>query len=551
VNAARKNVRSLAYLTLSLGSLIAFAVSFVPGRGVSARQAAAVQLSKSAGTGQSVSMITADFDEDGVTDLVVGSALEKGGSIALMRGNHDAIAPQSHESWVSAGRRESVAPFFASNQTFRTSQRPDFLAAADLNGDGHLDIAYASKESAVLQVKAGNGKGSFLPQSSSITLPGAVTALASYRPEAPAFGEVLVAAYQTNESAHLAIVSYDGTGLRIAATYALPGAATSLVVANLDGDPVPDTAIVAGGHLLVLHGRNAIRGKGRLEPLPVDGIETVTAGQFLFDRHSQTQLAALTSDGDVEILAHQGFDPRPFTPGEVASMRHLAAGSQTLAQLAGVNARAPWTVVETNPQAGAHASGTNVPMLLRGRMSGSGGDDLVVLNIAQQQRVTISHAMGRSSSTAVSAPHVETKHLENGDSVVAAVAVRVNADGRSGLAVLKMGSPVPEFTVPSSGNTYYVNTTADNTGTTTDADDGTRCSQGAGEVCTLRDAVTFVNADAADNIDHDSCGNLPTDMAGGNEGLKQQCGDASGSSGARHHDWRHFGRRCDNRRRQS
>ena len=75
-----------------------------------------------------------------------------------------------------------------------------------------------------------------------------------------------------------------------------------------------------------------------------------------------------------------------------------------------------------------------------------------------------------------------------------------SADGRPGLAMLKKGSLTPEFTVPSVGNTYYVNTTADNTGTTTDTDGGTRCSKGSTEVCTLRDAVTFVNNDAADNF---------------------------------------------------
>ncbi len=58
----------------------------------------------------------------------------------------------------------------------------------------------------------------------------------------------------------------------------------------------------------------------------------------------------------------------------------------------------------------------------------------------------------------------------------------------------------PEITLPSSGNTFYVNTTADNTGTTTHPSDGIRCTQGSGEICTLRDAVTFVNNDASDNI---------------------------------------------------
>src|SRR5271168_98080 len=105
------------------------------------------------------------------------------------------------------------------------------------------------------------------------------------------------------------------------ATYALPAAPSMFAVENLDADFIPDTAIVAGGRLLILHGKGALMGKGKLEPLPVDGVLAVAAGDFLFDRRSGMQLSVVTSAGETMFLAHEGFDPRPYTPEEVAQAR--------------------------------------------------------------------------------------------------------------------------------------------------------------------------------------------------------------------------------------
>ena len=457
-----------------------------------------------------LSMVSGDFDEDGVADLVIGYGLDEGGSIALLRGNRDAIAPQSQASWLAAGRHEDADPFLQPSKTVSLKTAPSLMASADVNGDGHLDVVYATKGSGQLQVMLGTGHGTFLPQTVSITVPGGITALASYRPGAPVLGEALLVGYQSRGGAKLGILSYGTTGLSMSASYALPAAPTALLTANLDADLVPDTAIVAGGELLVLHGQNAINGGGHLDVLPVDGAEAVTSGEFLFDRHAQTQLSVVTTSGDVLILAHQGFDPRPYTPQQIAGTRSRQR-TPSLAQLAGNTGNEPWTVIETHAGAGAHNGGSDVPILLRSRMSGSGGDDLIVVNPSQQQRVVISHsAVASPASIASSSPtevaavspvqsNVAVSNLAS-DSVVAALPARVSSDGRPGVVTLKANDISPEITLPSAGNTFYVNTTSDNTGTNTDPSDGTRCTQGSGEVCTLRDAVTFINNDATLNI---------------------------------------------------
>ncbi len=491
--------RSVVSLVSPLAILIAFVVAFCAGGFLLAQRQAQVP-QQPVQPLRSLSMVSADFDEDGVADLAIGYETGKGGAIGVMRGNIEAIAPQTRAGWLAVSRHEFAAPFLQPSRMIRLAARPDILIAADVNGDGHHDLVYSTKGSGLVQVLAGDGRGAFASKPISIAVPGAVTALASYRPGAPCAGEAGLVGYKSRQGAGLAILTQGPAGMKISAAYALPGAATSFSVANLDDDFIPDTAIVAGGQLLVLHGANAVNGHGQLETLPVYNAEAVTTGAFLFDRHAAMQLAVVTTDGDVLVLAHQGFDPRPFTPQEIATQRHLRPGSPTLAQLAGDNARDPWTVIETNSQAAPHSTGSSAPLLLRSRISGSSGDDLVVLNASEQQRITISHSSGAAKSAAVAPRRIAAGSLSSSDKLVAAVSARLNTDARPGIAVLSENSIRPEFTVPSTGNTFYVNTTADNTGSTTDADDGTRCSTGSGEICTLRDAIVFANTDAAGNI---------------------------------------------------
>jgi hypothetical protein len=445
-----------------------------------------------------LAMVSGDFDEDGVQDLAVGYGLAKGGSILLLKGNLDAHAPQTRESWEAAGRHQYSDPYLQSSKPVSVAAQPDLMISADVNGDGHLDVVYATEGSSTVNVMFGDGKGDFrAPVSASVA--GGITALASYRPGSPLSGEAIIAGSQSNNGARLSILTYSATALAARTAYPLPGPATAMTVANLDADLIPDIAVVADGKLLILHGKTALSGHGLLTTVPVSDAESVTTGEFLFDRHAQLQLAVLTTSGDVVILAHSGFDPRPYTPQQIAQTRRRG-NSQSLAQLAGNNGNEPWVEVETNTGAAAHSAGDKTPILLRSRISGSGSDDLVVINSSQQQRTVISHAAVSSQSSFAEAPGRVTSGNIASDNVVAALSARVSPDASNGLVLLSADNISPDFTVPSAGNTFFVTTTADNTGTTTDSDDGNRCTSGSGEVCTLRDAVTFANNDASDNI---------------------------------------------------
>ena len=279
-----------------------------------------------------LSMTTGDFDEDGVNDLVIGYALAKGGSIAVLRGNLDAHAPQTHESWLAAGRHEYSDPYLQNSEPITVDSRPSLMTAADVNGDGHLDLVFATKGGNQLFALFGDGKGNFLSPVST-TVDGAVTALAAYRPGAPFMGEMVVLGQQSKAGAKLSILSYSSNTWTTQASYSLPGRATAMTVANLDADSIPDTAIVAGGQLLILHGKAALSGQNALTTVPGSDVESVTAGSFLFDRRGLLQLSVLTSSGDVVTLAHEGFDSRPYTTQELAqSRRGTHANVQPLSQ---------------------------------------------------------------------------------------------------------------------------------------------------------------------------------------------------------------------------
>ena len=102
-----------------------------------------------ANLGQPVSMSSADFDEDGVSDLVVGYKGAQGASIAIHRGNLDAFAPHSDASFQAIGRGEFPSPFVTDAQVIGVPLAPDFIVTGNFAGNGHKDIVVASPLSSV------------------------------------------------------------------------------------------------------------------------------------------------------------------------------------------------------------------------------------------------------------------------------------------------------------------------------------------------------------------------------------------------------------------
>ena len=93
-----------------------------------------------------LALASADFDEDGVPDLVSAYAGWSAGMITLHRGNVDAIYPNSPE----AKQRKAMgtftdSPFLSPALVFEVPEAPDFLGAGDFDADGHWDVVVAAR----------------------------------------------------------------------------------------------------------------------------------------------------------------------------------------------------------------------------------------------------------------------------------------------------------------------------------------------------------------------------------------------------------------------
>ena len=92
----------------------------------STSRAAIAARSLAAGQGQPLSMIDADFDEDGVEDLIVGYATPSGGALVFHRGNLDAFAPQSDVSFQAIAHGQFPPPFLPQALVLDIPIQPDF-----------------------------------------------------------------------------------------------------------------------------------------------------------------------------------------------------------------------------------------------------------------------------------------------------------------------------------------------------------------------------------------------------------------------------------------
>ena len=426
-------------------------------------------------------LASADFDEDGVPDLICGYARPGGGIITLHRGNVDSIYQHS----PGARRRKAEgtftdSAFLSPARVFEAPIAADFVGAGDFDADGHWDVVIAARGSKELYLLPGDGKASFL-SARKIALPGAVTSLITGEiNRADGLTDVVVGVVADDGPKALIFEGPEGALKANPETFSLPGEPRALALGQFDDDYPADLAVGAGSELVIIHGRDrklSYDETRRAEVLPARAdrhsigfeIRSIAAGDFTW-AHA-VSLAMLGPDGTVQVFTAR-------SERRTGSEKN-ADGNRSDTQVLG-----KWP---------------GATKLVCVRVSTGPADDLLVLNGESHQLQMLKSGISRSpSSEPWEALQVRTS-VDIDREPLAVLPMRLNCDSLSDLVILRAGTITPAIAKTIAAATFTVNKLDDH-------DDGV-CDAGD---CTFREAINAANANSgADTIAFDIQGAGP------------------------------------------
>jgi uncharacterized repeat protein (TIGR01451 family) len=476
-------------------------------------------LALQADAAQPLSVTTDDFDVDGFPDLVIGSVTPVGGAITLHWGSKQAFAPRDQETLAAITQNQFPDPFLKEAATFPLPEAPDILTAGDFDRDGNQDVIAVARGSKSLYLLRGDGLGSLLP-AEPVAMPGSVTAMETGDINQRDGAADLIVAVSGAEGPELLV--YDSRANLFSTSplvVSLPAEATSLAVGRLDDDPFLDLAILANGQLLALHGYDSTaddqsqRLRPDLETIDVAlPFKTMTLGDFIWDRDGRPEIAALSYDGTVSILARGELNTRPFTASEMQDIRQkdakerLRIARQKKFATPRSTERLPWKIVETLPGSApvaaqaltAGGAAPQEPMLIAARMSTLPSDDLLVMDGASRslQMFFTEPSQLSGDKTASLSIARGSASLDALNDLVGVLPMRLSVLGQPGLVVLTRNHPTASLIVPQAATTITVNDSSD-----TLHNAAGQCALTGTGTCSLRDAIIFSNTNVgADTI---------------------------------------------------
>ena len=206
---------------------------------------------------RSLSLCSADFDENGVPDLISGYAGPNCGILTLLRGNVDSLYPNMPDAKHRRPEGTSTdAPFLSPAFVFDVPEAADFTGAGDFDGDGHWDVVTAARGSNKLYLMSGDGKGG-LREAKRIDLPGGVTAMAVGEiNRSDGLVDVVVGVSGEQGAKVLVFESPDGAVKAKPEVFDLRSEGISLALGQFDDSYEMDLAIAAGRELMIVHGRD-------------------------------------------------------------------------------------------------------------------------------------------------------------------------------------------------------------------------------------------------------------------------------------------------------
>jgi hypothetical protein len=422
-----------------------------------------------------LSLCSADFDEDGVPDLISGYAGPSGGIVTLLRGNVDSIYPNAPEAQQRMAEGAFTdAPFLSPAFVFGAPEATDFIGAGDFDGDGRWDVVAAARGSNKLYLMSGDGKGG-LQQTKQVDLPGGVTAMVVGEiNRRDGLDDVVVGVSGEQGSKVVVFEGPEGALRATPETFELPAEATSLALGQLDESYEIDLAVSAGHELLLVHGRDRMLSldkerqrevrSARVEQRRFSvGIRSIAVGDFTGNH--RTDIALMGADGSLRVL----------------SVGDRFAEDQKVGQLQ--------TIALERWQKEDLASNRSWPegaQLVCGQVSSVPVDNLVVVDRANRNLEVIAKdkhdVSGQSNSSGTG---LLRARLEAGGEMEAVLPMRLNSDALSDLVVLKSQSNAPSVVSTQAVQTFFVTNTNDS-GPGSLSDAITKANQNPGA-----DTITF------------------------------------------------------------
>ncbi|HBY62878.1 MAG TPA: hypothetical protein DEH78_23905 [Solibacterales bacterium] len=196
-------------------------------------------------SGEPLSLVGGDFDEDGVRDLVVLYGSGRQGTAVLM----PAPAPISYLPLGKAGAKPASQRSASSpgrQFTLDLPDRPEFAAPLDWNGDRHSDVLFGSAGSRQVWIALGDGQGA-LASPQPVDLPGSLVSMAVE--ESDARERVVLTVERPNGPARLLFQGFEQWREEAGDAPALPspavGDSRSAVLSELPGRA--SRAVIAAG----------------------------------------------------------------------------------------------------------------------------------------------------------------------------------------------------------------------------------------------------------------------------------------------------------------
>jgi len=417
-------------------------------------------------------LTSADFDADGAPDLVAGYRTASGGVVTITRGNPDAFAPKDPRVYARALKGEMPPEFLKTTVAVSVPESPDFLATADFDGDGQMDLLVA-KRGGGMYILSGDGRGN-LAAARRIDLPGDVTALA-----VNGAGHVAVG-IQSGSNLELLIFDPRSKGGLLApvASHSLSASADSIAWGRLSYNTT-DLAVATGNRLAIYYDVLKSGDKSDIIELGFHA-RAIAVDQFVWNRDGRLQIAALADEGSIHIFQHGSLDTRPVTKAEIPGRR---AQMRAMAKRTDLDPTALGAWSEASKIAGATSSTEGVAphaLLQTSRLVPAAGASLMVLDAAQKH-VGVVNTTAASQALAISG------------SPVAAHTLPAMFTGRRSIAVLTTSQVAPVTLTSGPDPTFNVTTTAD-------IDPGNICGGTSTTVpspLSLREAVCLANNSGA------------------------------------------------------